>query len=115
MPAESVVITANICQALVPLISLLAYVPQWIKLLRTKSSGSISLRSWCAWTLSTAFALFYAVVQLLLNNRGWALVISSALGLSFVLGTLILVVRYRNCGAVSQTDPRAGHQAEMGE
>lgn len=99
MLSETVVATANICQAAVPLISLLAYLPQWAKLLRTKSSASISTRSWCAWTVSGAFALFYAVTQLLLNGRGWALVLSSSLGLAFVLCTLFLVIRFRH-GAI---------------
>ncbi|NLE68102.1 MAG: PQ-loop repeat-containing protein [Lentisphaerae bacterium] len=96
MPSETIIAASNICQAAVPLISLLAYVPQWAKLLRTKSSASISMRSWCAWTVSGSFALFYAVTQLLLNGRGWALVLSSSLGLAFVLCTLFLVVRFRH-------------------
>jgi uncharacterized protein with PQ loop repeat len=96
MPSETIIATANICQAAVPLISLLAYVPQWAKLLRTKSSASISTRSWCAWTVSGAFAMFYAVTQLLLNGSGWALVVSSSLGLAFVLCTLFLVIRFRH-------------------
>lgn len=96
MPSESVIVAANICQAAVPLISLMAYLPQWNKLWRTKSSASISTRSWCAWTVSNGVAVFYAVTQLLLNGRGWALVLSSSLGLAFVLCTLFLVVRFRH-------------------
>lgn len=95
MPSDSVVMAANVCQSAVPLISLLAYAPQWIKILRTRSSASISLRSWCAWTVSSSFALFYAIIQLLLNHRGWALIVSTGLGLVFVISTLILVVKYR--------------------
>lgn len=95
MPSDGVVMAANICQSVVPLISLLAYIPQWVKILRARSSASISLRSWCAWTLSSSFALFYAIVQLLLNHRGWALIVSSGVGLLFVISTLILVMKYR--------------------
>lgn len=95
MPSETIVIAANICQAAVPFISLLAYVPQWTKLCRSRSSDSISISSWCAWTISSAFALFYAVVQLILNERGWALVLTTLLGLLFVAFTLILVIRFR--------------------
>lgn len=95
MPPEYVIHAANVCQIAVPFISLTAYLPQWLKLWRTKSSASISVRSWCAWSFSSAFALFYATVQLLLNGRGWALVISSFLGLIFVVSTLLLVVKFR--------------------
>lgn len=95
MPSETVVTMANICQAAVPLLSLLAYIPQWAKVLRTKSSASISTRAWCIWTVSSAFALFYAVTQFILNGRGWALIISASLGLAFVVCTLFLVVWFR--------------------
>lgn len=95
MPPEFVVAAANVCQLAVPVISLSAYLPQWIKLVRTRSSRDISLRSWCLWTVSAAFALFYAVVQLLLNGRGWPLVVSTLLGFFFILFTLVLILRYR--------------------
>jgi uncharacterized protein with PQ loop repeat len=95
MPAESVVQAANVCQLAAPFVSLVAYFPQWMKLVRTKSSESISIRSWCGWVVSSVFALFYAVVQLLLNGNGWALVISALLALIFVVFTLFLTVKYR--------------------
>ena len=95
MPSESVVQAANACQLAAPFISLVAYFPQWLKLFRTKSSASISIRSWCGWIISSVFALFYAVVQLLLNGNGWALVVSTVLALIFVAFTLFLAVKYR--------------------
>jgi hypothetical protein len=70
MLPEIVVTSANACQMAVPFIALSAYLPQWIQLVRTKSSRDISLRSWCIWTLSSFFGLFYAIVQLRLNGRG---------------------------------------------
>ena len=95
MLPEIVVTSANACQMAVPFIALSAYLPQWIQLVRTKSSRDISLRSWCIWTLSTCFGLFYAIVQLLLNGRGWPLVFSAAISLVSVLLTVALVLRYR--------------------
>jgi len=77
------------------LISLIAYLPHWAKILRGRSSGAISSRSWAAWSLSSLLAVFCAVIQLQVTGRGWALVFSTVLGLGFVLFTLILVVRYR--------------------
>ncbi|MEW6187931.1 MAG: PQ-loop domain-containing transporter [Thermodesulfobacteriota bacterium] len=98
MPSEVVVSAANICQMAVPFIAFSAYLPQWIKLIRTKSSRDISLRSWCIWTVSALCALFYAIVQLLLNGRGWPLVISTIFGLSSILFTVSLIYRYRPKG-----------------
>ena len=95
MISDAVIKSANICQIAVPFIVLLAYLPQWTKLWRTKSSVDISLRSWSIWTASTLFALFYAMIQLLLNGRGWPLVVSSAIGLGAVLSTVFLIRRYR--------------------
>lgn len=95
MPSEVVVSAANICQMAVPFIAFSAYLPQWIKLIRTKSSRDISLRSWCIWTVSGLCALFYAVVQLFLNGRGWPLVFSTTFGLFSILFTVSLIFRYR--------------------
>jgi len=95
MLPDVVVTSANVCQIAVPFIALSAYLPQWVKLWRTRSSKDISLRSWCLWTVSSSFALFYATVQLLLNGRGWPLIVSSVISLVSVLLTVYLVLRYR--------------------
>jgi uncharacterized protein with PQ loop repeat len=95
MLPDAVVTSANICQLIVPFISLTAFLPQWIQLYRTKSSEDISLSAWMLWAISSLLALFYAVVQLLLNGRGWPLVISSVFGLAAVLLTVIMIFRYR--------------------
>jgi len=95
MVPDSVIITANACQVATTLISLSAYLPQWIKLIQTRSSGDISLRSWCIWFFSASFALFYAIVQYLLNGRGWPLIISTLASLCCILFTVSLIVRFR--------------------
>ncbi len=95
MVPDSVIITANACQIATTLISLSAYLPQWIKLIQTRSSGDISLRSWCIWFFSASFALFYAIVQYLLNGRGWPLIISTIASLCCILFTVSLIVRFR--------------------
>ena len=96
MLPEIVITSANIGQIAVPFIALSAYLPQWIKLARTRSSKDISLRSWCIWTVSSFLGLFYALVQLLLNGRGWPLVFSTAIALASVLFTVTLIFRYRH-------------------
>jgi uncharacterized protein with PQ loop repeat len=95
MVPDSVIIMANICQIATTFISLSAYLPQWIKLIRTKSSGDISLRSWCLWIIAASFALFYAIVQFLLNGRGWPLIISALASLCCIIFTIFLVARFR--------------------
>lgn len=101
MPSELIIRAADIGQAAVPVLSLVAYLPQWIKLQRGKNSGSISIRAWTVWTLSSILAVFYAVVQLQATGRGWALVLSSGLGLLFVVVTLVMVIRYRVVSGIS--------------
>lgn len=95
MTNEFITTTANVLQVSVAFLSLVAYIPQWLKLMRKKSSADISLRSWILWTLSSLFAVFYAVVQLYNFGSGWALIISSVLSLAFVVYTVILIVWYR--------------------
>ena len=56
MLPEFVITSANVCQMAVPVIALSAYLPQWVQLVRTRSSRDISLRSWCIWTLSSFLA-----------------------------------------------------------
>jgi uncharacterized protein with PQ loop repeat len=122
MLPDFVVTAANICQTAVPFIALSAYLPQWVKLARTRSSRDISLRSWCIWTLSALCALFYAIVQLILNRRGWPLVFSAGIGLFSVLLTVFLIFRYRPgrpAGAetgegnnMAETDPKTQRLVE---
>lgn len=95
MEANWILTAAGICQVATTFISLLAYVPQWVKLFRTKSSANISLRSWCLWVVSTSFTLFYAVVQLRVNGSGLPLVISASAALTFVFFTVVLIIKFR--------------------
>jgi uncharacterized protein with PQ loop repeat len=96
MLPDAVVTSANVCQMIVPLISLSAFLPQWVRLFKTKSSEDLSLSAWLLWTLSSLMALFYAAVQLLINGRGWPLVISSSFGLVAVLFTVFMILQYRS-------------------
>lgn len=96
MPSESIINTANFLQSFIPVLSLIGYLPQWKKLVRTKSSNDISLRSWIIWTVVYLIAAFYAVVQYQVTGIGVALVISSITVLMFVLVTVYLVLMYRS-------------------
>lgn len=93
---ETLMTVANVLQSVVPLISLTAYVPQWIRLIQKRESRAISLLSWCIWALCYSIGIFYSTVLLNVTGRGWAMVITTSLGLSFVLTTMFLVWRYRD-------------------
>ena len=87
---------ANAAQSCVPILSLCAYVPQWRKVLQTRSSGSISLISWAIWTTSYSIAVFYSTTLLLVTGRGVPLVVTTSVGLTCVLLTMALVWRFRD-------------------
>ena len=95
MPTERIVIVANFLQGCVPLLSLFAYLPQWKKIIANKSSRDISLTSWLVWMLSSAIAIFYAVIQYKVTGKGTALIFSSVLALIFVSITACLIALYR--------------------
>lgn len=86
---------AGAAQSCVPVVSLCAYVPQWRKLIKTRSSGSIALSSWVLWAGSYSIAVVYSSLLLMVTGKGWPLVATTSLGLSFVLFTLLLVWRFR--------------------
>jgi uncharacterized protein with PQ loop repeat len=95
MPTEKIVIVANFLQGCSPLLSLFAYLPQWKKIVANKSSKDISLTSWLVWLLSSAIAIFYAVIQYQVTGKGTALIFSSVLVLVFVFITVCLIAFYR--------------------
>ena len=95
MPADKIVIVANFLQGCSPLLSLFAYIPQWKKIIANRSSKDISLTSWLVWTLSSAIAIFYAIIQYKVTGKGTALIFSSVLVLVFVFITVCLIAFYR--------------------
>ena len=96
MPSEIVIVTANILQSCVPFLSISAYIPQWKKLLTTKSSKNISIQAWLMWVLTSSIAVFYAIIQYLINEKGVALIFASLANLAFVVITVYMVIIYRN-------------------
>ncbi len=101
MLSDTVVAAASFLQGSIPLLSLSAYLPQWKKIVATKSSKDISLQSWLLWSVSAAIAVFYAVVQYQTTGQGTALVFSSVINLVFVVIPVYLLVIYRKQNASS--------------
>lgn len=95
MVSSVLIDVANILQSSVPLISLFAYIPQWRKLYKSKSSNDIAIEAWWLWTLSSSFALFYAIVHQLNTGAALALLFSCSVNLFFVVITLFMVFLYR--------------------
>lgn len=94
--SHRLLVIAGALQSVVPVISLIAYLPQWKKLIDTKSSRDLSLRSWSIWIVSSSISLFYAVALYRYTGKGAPLVFASAAGLLFVLTTVYLTARYRS-------------------
>jgi uncharacterized protein with PQ loop repeat len=96
MLSEAAIAAASFLQGSIPLLSLTAYLPQWRKIVATKSSRDISLQAWLLWSVSAFISVFYAVAQYQTTGQGTALVFSSAVNLVFVLITVYLLVIYRS-------------------
>jgi uncharacterized protein with PQ loop repeat len=99
---NSIVLAASLSQVATTFVSLAAYLPQWSKLYRTKSSESISLSSWCIWAVSTSMTLFYAIVQFKLNGMAWPLVFSTTATLIFTSFTIHLILKFRPPGRAGE-------------
>ena len=95
MPAERTLIISNFLQGCNPLLLLFAYLLQRKKIIANRSSKDISLTSWLVWLLSSAIAIFYAVIQYQVAGKGTALIFSSVLVFVFVFITICLIVFYR--------------------
>lgn len=96
MLSEAAIAAASFLQGSIPVLSLTAYLPQWRKIMATKSSRDISLQAWLLWSVSASISVFYAVAQYQLTGQGTALVFSTAVNLVFVLITVYLLVIYRS-------------------
>lgn len=93
---DTLMLVAGTDETMVPILSLIAYIPQWRKLLKKRDSGTLSMISWMIWAVSYAIAVFYASVLLCVTGRGWPLLIAMSCGLAFVLFTMSLIWRFRD-------------------
>ena len=92
MNFEVVTRIADVLQLAAGVIYLIGYLPQMLRLYRTKSSRDMSLAAWLMWNLASSFGLFYAVVQLLKTGSGWPLIFTT--GLCFVLSVVTSAMIY---------------------
>ena len=78
----------NILLGVVALCTMIAYLPQTIKLIKTKKADDISLLSWIIWVISSCCYTLYAV----LVSKDFMLIFETSLELLFCI--IILVLSY---------------------
>lgn len=67
----------------------ISYIPQIIKLIKTKEAEDLSITSWILWTLSAVADLIYSIILARVE-----LIISSISEAGLILAVLILTIYY---------------------
>ncbi len=81
----------NILLGIVSLCTFISYFPQTIKLIKTKKSEDLSIKSWILWVTSSLAYTLYAI----LISKDFMLIFETLLELFFCLLILILALVYR--------------------
>jgi len=81
----------NILLSIVSICAIISYLPQVVKLLKTKKSDELSIGSWVLWVISSVACVLYAG----LCNQDPMLIFQAALELFFCVLILALVLFYR--------------------
>lgn len=95
MTNEQLAIVANILQLSVIAISLVAFIPQWRRILRTKSSEGISHCTWYLWNVATIFGFIYALINYHITGWGMSLIVATGVNVVFRMITLTLVIIFQ--------------------
>ncbi len=82
----------NILLGIVSICTLVSYLPQTIKLIKTKKSNDLSINSWILWVTSSLSYTLYAV----LCSKEYMLIFETSLELAFCLIILLLALKYKN-------------------
>ena len=81
----------NILLGIVTFCTFISYFPQATKLIKTKKSEDLSIKSWTLWVISSLSYTLYAV----LVSKDFMLIVETSLELTFCLLILVLAVNYR--------------------
>ena len=81
----------DVLLGIVSLCTLVSYLPQAIKLIKTQESNDLSTTSWIIWVVSSFSYLLYAF----LCSNEFMLKFETVLEFSFCLLILILTIHYR--------------------
>lgn len=81
----------NILLGIVTMCTMISYLPQTVKLIKTKKSNDLSLKSWILWVVSSLSYTLYA----LLCSDEVMLLVETLVEFFFCLLILSLAVKYR--------------------
>lgn len=82
----------NFLLGIVSLCTLLSYLPQAIKLVKSKKSNDLSITSWIIWVVSSFSYSLYAIFC----SNEFMLIFETILEFSFCLLILTLTIKYKN-------------------
>lgn len=84
--------SGNVLLGIVSLCTIISYVPQIIKLIKTKKSDDLSSSSWMLWVISSlAFTLYTLII-----NKDLMLIFKALLELMFCSVILLLSLIYKS-------------------
>lgn len=81
----------NILLSIVSFCTFISYLPQTLKLIKTKKSGDLSIQSWILWVISSLSYTIYAIIV----SKDGMLIFETSLELFFCLLILSLSIKYR--------------------
>lgn len=82
----------NVLLGLVSICTMISYLPQTIKLIKTKKSNDLSIDSWILWVVSSLSYTLYAVFY----SKEFMLIFETSLELFFCLFIMILAIKYKD-------------------
>lgn len=82
----------NILLGIGSICTIISYLPQTIKLIKTKQSNDLNINSWVLWATSSLAYTLYAI----LCSKDFMLILETRLELTFCLIILLLALKYKN-------------------
>lgn len=89
-------VIALVLLSIYTVLEIISYMPQIIKIIRTKSADDLSLASWASWVISDVCYLAYVLME----SPEFGVVFTACLSLFFVITVYVLTVYYQ------KTNPR---------
>jgi len=91
---SSLVPVVDFLQSTTGIIALIAFVPQWMLIIRSKSTAGLSLPCWLMWLVSSSFALCYAFVHLKIGGNTHVLLYTTVISFVATISTVGLILWY---------------------
>ena len=82
---------ASVCLIVYTCLQIGAYMPQIVKILKTKRADDLSLTSWCTWVFGDLCYLAYV----LLESPDIGVILVTCIDLSFIITVLLLTMYYQ--------------------